>query len=83
MSYTKQIFYLDKIMGPPTPMHSLYVPILKAYSIDMSKGKAHVVDGEQERAGAEEQQPPTEGEMFATTKSILMHEVSNLLGDKI
>ena len=51
-------------------------------SIDMSKGKAHVVDGEQERAGAEEQQPPTEGEMFATTKSILMHEVFDFFGDK-
>ena len=37
-------------------------------SIDMSKGKEHVIDGEQGRSGAEEQQTPTEGEMFATTK---------------
>ena len=34
ISFMKHIFYLDKIMGPPTPMHSLYVLKSKAYSND-------------------------------------------------
>ena len=34
ISFMKHIFYLDKIMGPPMPMQSLYVPRSKAYSND-------------------------------------------------
>ena len=34
ISFMKQVFYLDKIMGPPTPMQALYVPRSKAYNND-------------------------------------------------